>query len=641
IKKMKNVVVVGAGTMGHSIAEISAQAGYAVSIIDVNDALLEKAKSKIKWSLDKLAEKNRLREPVKTIFERIKYSTDLKEAAKTADLVIEAVSEDEKLKKSIFQLLDNTVPEHCIMATNTSSIPISYLAEGLSKNKNVIGLHFFNPPSLIKLVELIVIDKTDIKTITTAEKFIDTLNMSYIKVEKDVPGFVVNRLNIRIFLQALRLVEQGYSPESIDIVAKQRLDFPMGLLELIDFIGLDVLNRVIIELKAHGFDIEESSILKTKVSENKLGMKTGEGFYKYGKNYERIEFSEIDIFRVDPLMLIAPAINEAAWLIANKVADSAVIDKGMKIGMNFPKGLLEYSDEYGLDLVLETLKKLGVKPEQLLENMIKENKLGMSTGEGFYRWNYKKRAYKTIIYEKRSSYALITFNRPQKLNALTKDTWLELKEALIEADSDSDVKSILLTGSGKAFCTGDDIAVMASWKDKSDASEFFDQADTFTEQVLKTSKPIIGLVNGFAYGGGFEILLLFDMVFIAENAKLSLPELKIGAIPPIAATYGVIKYRKELIKHIFTADVISVKTAKEIGIADEIVPNEQLLEAGIETALKISKMPLSAIKAAKKLVNIDKQSYRKTLKAGLDELIEIADTDDFKTGMTRFLEKKR
>ncbi len=638
---MKNVIVVGAGTMGHSIAEISAQAGYDVSIIDVNDALLEKAKAKIKWSLDKLAEKNRLKEPVKNIFERIKYSTDLKEAARTADLVIEAVSEDEKLKKSIFQQLDNTVSEHCIIATNTSSIPISYLAEGLSKSKNVIGIHFFNPPSLIKLAELIIIDKTDAETVTAAEKFIDSLNMSYIKVEKDVPGFVVNRLNIRIFLQALKLVEQGYSPESIDIVAKERLNFPMGLLELIDFIGLDVLNRVVIELKAHGFDVEESSILKTKVSENKLGMKSGEGFYKYGKNYERIEFSETDIYRVDPLILLATAINEAAWLISNRVADCAVIDKGMKLGMNFPKGLLEYSDEYGLDLVLKTLKELGVKPEKLLENMVKENRLGMSTGEGFYKWSYKKREYTTIIYEKRSSYALITFNRPQKLNALTKDTWTELKEALIEADIDSDIKSILVTGSGKAFCTGDDIAVMASWKDKSDASEFFVHADSFIDQVLKTSKPIIGLINGFAYGGGFEILLLFDIVFIAENARLSLPELKIGAIPPIAATYGAIKYKKELVKHIFTADIISVKTAKELGIANEIVAGEQLLEAGIETALKISKMPLSAIKAAKKLLNLDKQRYQEILKAGLDELIDISQTDDFKKSMVRFLEKKR
>ncbi len=638
---MKNVIVVGAGTMGHSIAEISAQAGYDVSIIDVNDALLEKAKAKIKWSLDKLAEKNRLKEPVKNIFERIKYSTDLKEAARTADLVIEAVSEDEKLKKSIFQQLDNTVSEHCIIATNTSSIPISYLAEGLSKSKNVIGIHFFNPPSLIKLAELIIIDKTDAETVIAAEKFIDSLNMSYIKVEKDVPGFVVNRLNIRIFLQALKLVEQGYSPESIDIVAKERLNFPMGLLELIDFIGLDVLNRVVIELKAHGFDVEESSILKTKVSENKLGMKSGEGFYKYGKNYERIEFSETDIYRVDPLILLATAINEAAWLISNKVADCEVIDKGMKLGMNFPKGLLEYSDEYGLDLVLKTLKELGVKPEKLLENMVKENRLGMSTGEGFYKWNYKKREYTTIIYEKRSSYALITLNRPQKLNALTKDTWTELKEALIEADIDSDIKSILVTGSGKAFCTGDDIAVMASWKNKSDASEFFVHADSFIDQVLKTSKPIIGLINGFAYGGGFEILLLFDIVFIAENAKLSLPELKIGAIPPIAATYGAIKYKKELVKHIFTADIISVKTAKELGIANEIVPGEQLLEAGIETALKISKMPLSAIKAAKKLLNLDKQRYQEILKTGLDELIDISQTDDFKTSMARFLEKKR
>jgi enoyl-CoA hydratase/3-hydroxyacyl-CoA dehydrogenase len=638
---MKNVTVIGAGTMGHSIAEICAQAGYDVSIIDVNDALLDKAKAKIKWSLDKLAEKNRLKEPVETVFERIKYSTDLKEAAKTADLVIEAVSEDEKLKKSIFQLLDKTVPEYCVIATNTSSIPISYLAEGLSKNKNVIGLHFFNPPSLIKLVELIIIDKTDSKTITAAEKFIETLNMAYIKVEKDVPGFVVNRLNIRIFLQALKLVEQGYSPESVDIVAKERLNFPMGLLELIDFIGLDVLNRVIIELKAHGFDVEESNILKAKVSENRLGMKTGEGFYKYGKNYERIEFSEQDIYRVDPLILIAPAINEAAWLISNRVADISVIDKGMKIGMNFPKGLLEYSDEYGLDLVLETLKKLGIKPEKLLENMIKENKLGMSSGEGFYRWDYKKREFNTIIYEKRSNYALITFNRPQKLNALTKDTWVELKDVLVEADHDPDVKSILLTGSGKAFCTGDDIAVMASWKNKVDATDFFDQANAFMDQVLKTSKPIIGLVNGFAYGGGLEILLLFDMVFLAENAKLSLPELRIGAIPPIAATYGAIKYKKDLIKHIFTADVISVKTAKEIGIANEIVPGAQLLEAGIETALKISEMPLNAIKAAKKLINKDKQQYIETLKAGLDELIEISQAESFKASMTRFLEKRR
>ncbi|MEM1671877.1 MAG: 3-hydroxyacyl-CoA dehydrogenase family protein [Archaeoglobaceae archaeon] len=245
------VLVVGAGTMGHGIATVCATAGFEVDLVDVSEEALESARMKIGWSLKKLEERGALKGAMDVI-SRIKTTTNLVEVAKDADLVIEAVVEKTEVKKEIFKTLDENCKPDVILATNTSTIPISDIASATKRQEKVIGLHFFNPPVLIRFLEIVKGERTNDETLKKAVEFAKSIGMDYIIVEKDVPGFVVNRINVRVFNEAVRLLGEGYKPEEIDAVVKYRIGMPMGLLEVVDFSGVDVLYNVIKELRNRG-----------------------------------------------------------------------------------------------------------------------------------------------------------------------------------------------------------------------------------------------------------------------------------------------------------------------------------------------------------------------------------------------------
>jgi len=375
------VLVVGAGTMGHGIASVCAMAGYEVDLVDVSDEILESAKMKIGWSLKKLEEKGSIKNAVE-VLNKIRTSTDLAKCAKDADFVIEAVVERTEVKKEVFKKLDENCKPEVVLSTNTSTIPISDIASATRREDRVIGLHFFNPPVLIRFVEIIRSEKTSDETLKKTVEFAKSIGMDYIVVEKDVPGFVVNRINVRIFSEAMKLMEKGYRAEEIDAAVKYRIGMPMGLLEVADFSGVDVLYNVINELRKRGMDLEVPEILKKMMEEKRFGMKTGKGFYEYEGFYSRAKILPRSAYKVNPLKLLAAGINEAAWLIRNGVASREDIDKAMVLGMGYPKGILEMADDFGIDNVVKALEG-GADP--LLSNMVAEGKLGKKTGEGFYK----------------------------------------------------------------------------------------------------------------------------------------------------------------------------------------------------------------------------------------------------------------
>ncbi|MEM2272564.1 MAG: 3-hydroxyacyl-CoA dehydrogenase family protein, partial [Archaeoglobaceae archaeon] len=320
------VLVVGAGTMGHGIATVCATAGFEVDLVDVSEEALESARMKIGWSLKKLEERGALKGAMDVI-SRIKTTTNLAEVAKDADLVIEAVVEKTEVKKEIFKTLDENCKPDVILATNTSTIPISDIASATKRQEKVIGLHFFNPPILIRFLEIVKGERTSDETLKKAVEFAKSIGMDYIIVEKDVPGFVVNRINVRVFNEAVRLLEEGYKPEEIDAVVKYRIGMPMGLLEVVDFSGVDVLYNVIKELRNRGMDVEVPETVKKMIEENRLGMKTGRGFYEYEGFYSRAKILPKFAYRLNPLVLLASGVNEAAWLIRNGVASKESVDK--------------------------------------------------------------------------------------------------------------------------------------------------------------------------------------------------------------------------------------------------------------------------------------------------------------------------
>lgn len=632
------VLVVGAGTMGHGIATICATAGYSVNLVDVSEDLLESAKMKIGWSLKKLEEKGEIKNAVE-ILQRIRTTTNLVEASKDVDFVIEAVVEKTEVKREVFKTLDENCKPEVVLSTNTSTIPISDIASATNRADKVVGLHFFNPPVLIKFVEIVRGEKTSDETLKKVIDFAKSIGMDYILVEKDVPGFVVNRINVRIFNEALRLLEY-YKPEEIDAAVRYRVGMPMGLFEVADFSGVDVLYNVMNELGKRGMDLEVPEILRKMVEEKRLGMKTGKGFYEYEGFYSRAKISPSLAYKINPLKLLAPGINEAAWLIRNGVASRESIDKAMVYGMAYPKGLLEMADDFGIDNVVKALEGKNVDP--LLSNMIIEGKLGKKTGKGFYEWKYEKKEFGPVIYEKRDNYAMITMNRPEKLNALNEEMWKGLNEAFLQAEKDPEIRVVVITGKGRAFCAGDDIAVMGSWKSFLDGKNFFlNIAMPLLNTIANYKKPIISLVNGLAFGGGLELNLAFDIVIASEDAIFSVPEGLIGAIPPIAASLGVAVIGRKMMRYCLTGDQMDAEEARTLGIVDLVVPRDQLEIVGVEFVNKISRLaPLSAM-AIKETTRAYRDVFRFVVEKGLHEITELIPTEDFAEGMRAFVQRRR
>jgi len=289
-----NILVVGAGIMGNSIAQVFAQAGYKVTINDLNSELLEAAMQNIRRQLELLEENNLLtnQDAVETI-KRIKLETNLELAANGCDLVIEAIPEKLDLKINLFQKLEKICPKNTIFATNTSGISINDIAEGIERKDKLIGMHFFMPAHLIPLVEVTCGKETSQKTVDFVMQIVSDAGKKPVKVAFDIPGFIANRLQHALAREAMSLVQKGVATaEGVDEVVKSSLAIRLiftGPLEQRDFNGLDTHLNIASYLYEELEDTHKPlKILSDKVAEGKLGLKTGEGFYDW-RDKERSE----------------------------------------------------------------------------------------------------------------------------------------------------------------------------------------------------------------------------------------------------------------------------------------------------------------------------------------------------------------
>jgi 3-hydroxybutyryl-CoA dehydrogenase len=290
---MTTVLVIGAGFMGSGIAQVCAQTGYRVMLMDINAEALEKAVGGIKWSLGKFFSKGFLKEAPESCLERISTVTDLNVASEV-DWVIEAAFEDENLKKEIFEELDRLAPSHIPLATNTSSIPIGRLAEFTHIPERVLGLHFFGPVPFMGLVEVIRGEKTSDQIFNQGTDFVKSLGKTPVKVHKDIPGFVMNRIFGAAFRECVDLVADGIaSPEDIDIGMRLGYGWNIGPFEIADNAGLDTFARVGETMLALGEEhlVAKSDLIMKMVKEGRLGKKVGQGFYRYSKDGKKLRGS--------------------------------------------------------------------------------------------------------------------------------------------------------------------------------------------------------------------------------------------------------------------------------------------------------------------------------------------------------------
>lgn len=376
--------VVGSGAMGSGIAQVAATAGHQVFIYDTNTQALDKAKSQLTQTLNKLVEKQKLTsEKASGILNNIQYCTqlaDLKECA----LVIEAIIERLDVKQTVFGELEKICGSETVLASNTSSLSITSIASACSSPEKVVGIHFFNPAPLMPLVEIIGGIASSASIVNACKELIATWGKLPV-IAKDTPGFIVNRVARPFYSESLRLLEEGIADmATIDWAMKEIGGFKMGPFELMDLIGHDV-NYVVTETvwKEFYYDPKFKPALTQKrlLEARFFGRKSGRGFYNYADGAIMPEpTKDIELGKTIVGRVVAMLINEAADALYYNIASKEDIDLAMTKGVNYPKGLLKWADEIGVEEVLNTLQTLN----RLYEEDRYRPSMGLKTHKVFY-----------------------------------------------------------------------------------------------------------------------------------------------------------------------------------------------------------------------------------------------------------------
>ncbi|HET6243611.1 MAG: NAD(P)-binding domain-containing protein [Bacteroidetes bacterium] len=354
--------VIGSGAMGAGIAQVAATSGHRVVLFDSNNKALEKSKNNLSITLEKLIEKGKIdQETAQNIFKRIVFAHDM-DSFKNCGIVIEAIVENLDVKQAVFHHVETIVTEDCVLASNTSSLSIASIASACEKPQRVLGIHFFNPAPVMPLVEIIPAISTNEVLLIETKKLIDSWGKTTV-LAKDTPGFIVNRIARPFYSEAIRIHEEGIADfATIDWAMKEIGGFRMGPFELMDFIGNDI-NYKVTETIWEQFFYDpryKPSLTQKRLFEAKhFGKKAGKGYYDYSpnaivlnpdKNFEKAEAIFLRIF--------AMLVNEAADALFWQVASKEDIDLAMVKGVNYPKGLLSWADEIGLDKVVNLMENL-------------------------------------------------------------------------------------------------------------------------------------------------------------------------------------------------------------------------------------------------------------------------------------------
>lgn len=388
-----NIAIIGSGTMGSGIAQVAATAECRVKIYDTKKEALEKAKQSLEKILNRLIEKGRIDDTEKTrIQSNITYVESLKDLS-DADLTIEAIVENLDIKQKVFKELESYQSDEAIIASNTSSLSIASIASALQRPERCIGIHFFNPAPLMPLVEVVPAVQTSSKVFEDVFSIIESWKKIAVKA-KDTPGFIVNRVARPFYGEALRIYEEGFAglPEgevgfaTIDWAMKELGGFRMGPFQLMDFIGNDV-NYTVTETVFTAFYYDpryKPSLTQKRYAEaGYLGRKSGKGFYNYSENAEKTtpikdKAQGKKIFNRILVMLI----NEAVDALSLNIATAKDIDLAMTKGVNYPKGLLSWANEKGIDWCVEqmdflydTYREDRYRCSPLLRQLNKENKV--------------------------------------------------------------------------------------------------------------------------------------------------------------------------------------------------------------------------------------------------------------------------
>jgi enoyl-CoA hydratase/3-hydroxyacyl-CoA dehydrogenase len=548
---IKTVGVVGAGTMGSGIAQKLAQEGARVVLVDLDDAKVKAGLDRVRASLDEAVNRKIFdKAKADATFGRIEGTADFQKLA-PAELVIEAVFEDLKVKKDVFARLDAACSRGAILATNTSSFPVADLAAATKHPARVLGLHFFYHPAKNRLVEVVPHGGTEGRAFDEAWSFQERTGKTPIRSE-DSPGFVVNRFFVPWLNEAVRLHEAGISIPTIEEAGKAAFSIGMGPFELMNVTGIPIALHSAETLgQKFGPFYAPAPQLAKQVASGKPWTLTG----------------EVETARVQQAKdrLLGVIFLVAGEILDEKIAKPEDVDLGARVGLRWSKGPLELANELG-----------PAKAAELARAVPGGRKLPRSLdGKPF--------SLRKVRFELDGDLALVTLDRPDALNALDESVVAELEARFKEAEA-SPAKGIVIRGRGKAFVAGADVKWFVKQLDAKRIDriiEFTKKGQDLLASFARSRKVVVAAVEGLSLGGGSELALACDWIVATARGSLGFPETGIGIYPGLGGTQRLPRRVGRGLARwlVFTGRALGAEEAKAAGAFDEVVPPEEVLAA--------------------------------------------------------------
>ncbi len=656
--EIKKVAVIGSGIMGHGIAEVFALAGFDVSLEDNFPGALEKARKSITGSLDRLVKSGKIKQDdLGSINSRLVYTGDLQQAVRDADIVVEAVPEVLDIKRKLFSDLEKFCRKDAIIASNTSNIRITTLSEGTTLGPRTVGMHFFNPPVVMKLVEIIKGERTDDAVFDSAFDLARKIGKTPIRVYRDSAGFVVNRISAPESLFFCMLLDKKIAkPEEIDTFARGQ-GLPMGPYELMDYVGIDtVVHSLDYYEKELSPEYGKCRIFKEKEKTGTLGLKTGQGFYKWTNGKAEIPASP-PTDKVELMDILAIEVNEAVKVIEEGISVPDDIETGVRLGMNRPFGPISVAQgltNAEIKKKLEDLQKLTGSTVFEPAKSIRDGKLKEIISVKAPLSSESKTAQQATPAQAPTEGKFITVDFPSEKvarfqisntrnNLINVDVIHELESALNEIWNNHDVNVIIITGKGNVFSAGAELTqFFASGADFMENSRLGERVFKLLSEIPKIT---IAEMKGYALGGGFELSLACDIRVATDDTTIGFPETSLGLLPGWGGSQRLAKLVgiSRAMYYILSAERFSGKTAHEIGLVskifDKAVIDQEAVKMASDLATRIS--PISAV-LSKRLINkgsetsIDDGLEMEAISMGL-----LYGTEDLKEGISAFIQKRK